>query len=413
MSDDTNVWVNNASKKRAAEGNVMGDTPAASSVKGMKRVQSLLGMLQQVILRNSDAGIGQVLQVHSPCQLLPRANSWTILCRLRRWGLFTSQGCPEQFGGRGLWDLFAAVPLKLVIHCRGLSLNSQLFRQFPAFGVVAMATASKSSSRQWSVVTCRLGGDALPANHVVQAAEHADWHKQRAAGDVNALTTLQTELNCMHHQAALALKPGLLSVPNLCSSMVRMTLAMRSARFQSLFQDGMEAIAKAVDRRVVVTLPSSVEAIQENHRFLLGLLGCDLKPEEADFVLDTFNSSWDDEFSDSLTWVHWCKGCCTNDAASVERAREALRILFKSFPQVPLLYRWKGWGPVQNYATRGVFIHNFLAYLITSCCSKNVIQKTVAATMDEDSPDLSYALRQEVRMGKTLAFITSDSIRVA
>ena len=188
---------------------------------------------------------------------------------------------------------------------------------------------------------------------------------------------------------------------------------MRATKFQSLFQEGLEKIAQSVDRRIVGELPPSVAALQDTHRSLLDILGLDLKPDEKKLVLTMFNSSWDDDFAEREhgKWVHWCCGCCPNRVACIDRTREALRLLFQAFPQVPLLYRWKGWGPVQNYVTRGIFIHNFLAFLIRGCYGKTLDQ--ITANLDEDSPDLSYAVRQEVRMGKTVAFITADSVKVA
>ncbi|CAE7719587.1 unnamed protein product, partial [Symbiodinium sp. CCMP2456] len=373
VSDDTNVWVNNPSQKRE----IVENGRIADSVKknkGMKRVQSLLGMLQHLILRRSDGtgtGSQAVAQIHAPCQLLPRANSWTILHRMRRWSLYSSVGCAPQLGGESLWNVFATVPLKLVLHC----------------------------------------GDALPANHVCQAAEHVRWHQRRNEGDINASTTLQTECNCLHHQTALALKPGLLSVDGLCSGMVRMTRAMRATKFQSLFQEGLDILAQSVERRVVQQLPSGIQQIQAKQQGLLGILGHELSEDERKLILSTFNSSWDDEVETSGKWVHWCNGCCGTPQDCVSRSRECLRLLFEKFPQVPLLYRWKGWGPCQNYVTRGVFIHNMLAFLIRRCCSKHSQSAADQQAMDEDAPDLPLSLRQEIRMTKTLAFMTSGTIR--
>ena len=372
MSDDTNVWVNNSSQKREIlETGRIADS--AKRNKGMKRVQSLLGMLQHLILRRSDGtGSQAIAQIHAPCQLLPRANSWTILHRMRRWSLYSSVGCAPQFGGENLWNLFAAVPLKLVLHC----------------------------------------GDALPANHVCQAAEHVRWHERRTEGDTNASTTLQTECNCLHHQTALALKPGLLSVDGLCSGMVRMTRAMRATKFQCLYQEGLDILAESVERRVVQQLPSGIQGIQAKQQRLLGILGHEFSETEQKLIASTFNSSWDDEVDAAGKWVHWCNGCCVTQQDCVNRSRECLRLLFEKFPDVPLLYRWKGWGPCQNYTTRGVFIHNFIGFLIRRCCSKHSQSAADQQAMDEDSPDLPLSLRQEIRMTKTLAFMTSGTIRV-
>ena len=124
VSDDTNVWVNNPSRKRDID-EAGGVSSNLKAVKGMKRVQPLLGMLQHLILRTEPeagvpgAGDVHIAQVHAPCQLLPRANSFTILSRMRRWSLYSSVGCAPQLGGQDLWRLFAQIPLKLVIHCCG------------------------------------------------------------------------------------------------------------------------------------------------------------------------------------------------------------------------------------------------------------------------------------------------------
>ena len=258
-----------------------------------------------------------------------------------------------------------------------------------------------------------LGGDALPANHVVQAAEHSDWHQGRLRQDRNACTTLQTECNCLHHQAALSLKPGLLSIVGLCSGMVRMTRAMRATKFQGLFEDGLDLLSRSVYRRVVRELPQSIQAVQEKQKLLLGVMSFGLSAEDQAFVLKTFNGRWDEEVDSAGRWQHWCCGCCASHEACVQRCREAFRLLFEKFPQVPLLYRWKGWTECQNYTTRGVLVHSFMSFLIRRCCSKQSQETVDLQAMDEDAPDLSYSARQEIRMSKTLALVTSPNIRVA
>ena len=206
--------------------------------------------------------------------------------------------------------------------------------------------------------------------------------------------------------------PGLLSVEGLCSGMVRMTRAMRATKFQCLYQEGLDILAESVERRVVQQLPSGIQGIQAKQQRLLGILGHELLEDEQKLILSTFNSSWDDEVGADGKWVHWCNGCCVSQQDCVNRSRECLRLLFQQFPQVPLLYRWKGWGPCQNYCTRGVFVHNFVAFLIRRCCSKHSQSAVDQQAMDEDSPDLLLSLRQEIRMTKTLAFMTSGTIRV-
>ena len=217
----------------------------------------------------------------------------------------------------------------------------------------------------------------------------------------------------MHHQAALALKPGLLSVPGLCSGMVRMTRAMRATKFQALFSEGLDALSLSVDRRVVESLPHVVQLVQARQRYLMEILSQDLSQQDREFLLATFNGCWEDAVDSNGKWVHWCAGCCPNKDSCVERCREGLRLLFEKFPDVPLLYRWKGWAQCQRYTTRGVFVHNFMSFLIKRCCSKQSQSVVEQLALDEDSADLSFSLRQEIRMSKTLAFMTSESIRAA
>lgn len=257
------------------------------------------------------------------------------------------------------------------------------------------------------------GADALSANHCVQAAEHEGWQRRRQSGCQNGASTLQIELNCMHHQGSLAKKPALLAIDGLCSSMVRFARAMRSSKFQDQFKTGLDDIASRVDRRVVVTLPDSSKAWKEENRFLCDLVCNHLNESDRASIVNMFNGHWADSFENTYSWVHFCDGCCLSREDAVRRARECLRILFERFPQVPLLYRWKGWEPCQNYVAIGVLLHGFLQYLVKLCCDpKNAEKIHSLLEQDEDHADFSYAMRQEVRIGKTVKFVTADSILV-
>lgn len=119
VSDDTNVWVNH--KTTSYDQN--GPNGGLSEVRGMKKMQSMFAMLQSVTLRYADesSGPGRIVSVHAPSQLLPRANWSTIHNRMTRWSLYCSGGSAEPFGATTLWDMFKTIPLKLVVHCWGLS----------------------------------------------------------------------------------------------------------------------------------------------------------------------------------------------------------------------------------------------------------------------------------------------------
>eukprot|EP00435_Cladocopium_sp_Y103_P050187 s1190_g15.t1 len=372
VADDTNIWVNNAGvdyKKDA-----MGVLQKGVSNKGQAKVQALLGMIWTVALDRVDQTVGvDLVRMHSPSQVLPKANAATILSRMRRWGIYTSadSGSADAFGGQEVYTCFSQVPLKMVITCT----------------------------------------DALPTNHLVQAISVQDWRRKAAAGDFNAATTLHVMFTCMHHAACLAKKPGLLSVPNLCSNMVRLTRAMKSSKFQDNFEKALTGIAERMDRRVVPELPSSVKTWWENNRALVKMALSGLPPEAQEIILAVFNDPW--RF-DPNTWregcfVHWCTaGCCRSADEAKVKSREALRRLCQEYPAIPLLYRWKHWEPALNWAIRGTFCNGVLQYALSMCSDESSVAKF--ADLDPDSPDLSFALKQEVRLTKSVAFLTSDSI---
>ena len=247
----------------------------------------------------------------------------------------------------------------------------------------------------------------------MQAAEQDGWAHRRSSGCDNGMSTLQYEMNCLHHQASLAKKPSLLAIDGLCSSMVRFARAMRSSKFQDQFTSGLDHIASKIDRRVVEHLPHICQGWKTTNMEVLRLFSGELCESERNKIIDMFNGHWADSFDESGKWIHFCSGCCETHEDAVARARECLRILFESFPQVPLLYRWKGWEPCQSYVGIGCLLHGFLPYLVRRCCDpKNAEKVDALLDQDEDNADFSFALKQEVRIGKTLKFITSDTMKV-
>lgn len=372
VADDTNIWVNNSSV--AHQKDSLGLMCKTES-KGQAKVQPLLGMIWTVALgRTRDrAGIDMV-RIHSPSQVLPKANGATILSRMRRWGLYTSSpsGSADAFGGEETYKCFSQIPLKMVI-----------------------------------MVT-----DALPTNHMVHAMSLHDWHRKCREGDFNAATTLHIMHTCLHHAACLAKKPGLLSVPNLCSNMVRLTRAMKSGKFQDNFDKALNAIAQGMDRRVVCELPGYVVKWWEEEGDTVRVALEGLKQESQDLILSVFNDPW--RF-DHRTWprgkfVHWCStGCCASSSDAEAKAREALRLLLQQFPAVPLLYRWKHWEPALHWAIRGTMCNGVLQFALSMCADESSVAKF--ADLDPDSPDLSFAVKQEVRLSKSVSFLTSGTIQ--
>ena len=372
VADDTNIWVSSAlTARKESKSDTMPKQEVERKIRGMKKMQALLAMLQHVFVPVPGEPGFEVWQLHAPCQLLPRANWCTVNSRMRRWSVFCSEGCGEQFGGQELWSEFCKVKYKLIVCC----------------------------------------ADALGTNHVVQASEQVSWESKRKDGCPQAATTFQIESDCMAHQACLAKKPGLLAIEGLCSAVVRFTRAMRSSKYQNNFNQTLDRLAAVVDRRCVAELPPNVRQWREQHKILCEMLGHTLAHDESNiaYIIDMFNGDWSVTYESSGEWIHFCHGCCSSKEDCVGRAREAFRLLFQNYPPIPLLYRWKGWEQASDYIALGVFVHGFLQTLVKTCCAKTSVS-AVSELEDEDAADLSFALRQEVRLAKSLAFVTSDSI---
>ena len=138
-------------------------------------------------------------------------------------------------------------------------------------------------------------------------------------------------------------------IDGLAASTVRLAKAMRGSKFQQSIEDGIGTLVNKMDSVVVAELPESVKACQEKQDLMLQLAaGSSLTPEQRKLVLRMFNGDWEsarDNWQQG-EWTHWCcSGCCANEEISKQSAREALSLLFQSFPSEPLLYRWKHWEP--------------------------------------------------------------------
>ena len=240
------------------------------------------------------------------------------------------------------------------------------------------------------------GGDSLPANHWCQAAELQAWKEKIESGDCNARTTFHISVNCLHHTACLAKKPGLLSVEGACSNFVRLARAMKSTRFQERFSKACETLARTMKRRVVPCLPSRVDSWLRKFQPFRELAFGGMDEGSRSLCLCIFNSPWFEDdgvhincSSSASDWCHWCgPGCCSDEEQFRVKLRVALRAMLQSFPSVPLLYRWKHFEPCLQYIIRGMMVQRVLVFCLNQCTSKENAAELEA--LDEDSPDLSF-----------------------
>jgi hypothetical protein len=105
IADDTNMWIqsrkpdtkNMLGQAQGQEGQI-----AQTDVSSVKKTAQVLGLIERVALRRTHQGqpfMMDIVQVHSPNQVLPQANAYTILSRMQKWCSLSSAGSSSFFGG--------------------------------------------------------------------------------------------------------------------------------------------------------------------------------------------------------------------------------------------------------------------------------------------------------------------------
>lgn len=241
------------------------------------------------------------------------------------------------------------------------------------------------------------------------------WRQLIQENDANARSTFHIGFSCLHHSACLSKKPALLSVDGVCSNFVRLTRAMKSTRFQERFSTAVDTLANKLVRRTVPCVPPMVQEWLDEFQNFRSMALAGIPRGDQSVCLQIFNNIW---FQDGVvndcsfahTWCHWCgPGCCSDEIEFRARAKQALRALLQVFPDVPLLYRWKHFEPCLQYVIRGSMCHRVLQYCLLACSSPDNQAKLEA--LDQDSPDLSFSVKQEVRLSKAIAMLTSENFQ--
>ncbi|CAE7402738.1 unnamed protein product [Symbiodinium sp. CCMP2592] len=180
----------NKAKKVKASG--FGNQLAKGSSNGSLDSGSVDSDVRQLVAAESDAHPGlrswfregedafkflRTVQVHSPGQVLPKANAATLYNRLHRFALCGVEGCAAFAGGDELAAVLTTIPLQVIFSCT----------------------------------------DSLPTNIAVNALEQQKALTQMSDASVHRgyLYTF-----CTHHQGNLASKPIVLSIPNVATGNV-------------------------------------------------------------------------------------------------------------------------------------------------------------------------------------------------
>ena len=146
---------------------------------------------------------------------------------------------------------------------------------------------------------------------------------------------------------------------------------MQSSLFRTRFESALQVLAGRTERKCMAALPERIMQVREKNRRKLQLCAVPMTAEEQDFVLKMLNEDWSYDF-DQHGLVHYCgPGCCDSEDICKARVRQALEMVFGTFFDPPLMYRWKGWEPASHYITRGLAIHKLLVNIWTRCMSSD------------------------------------------
>ncbi len=251
----------------------------SSSKRHKWTVSQMMNIIVHLFARRRNAEL-QHCQLTSPGIVLPQANWSTMYDRLLGWmvwsareGIGAEKLSPSPEERAKLQDLVKRIPRRCTIFTK----------------------------------------DALRTNLCIVGAEQAALRRASDAG--NQKMHLLLSVTCAHHQAALAKKPALLSLPGLCSALVRLCRLLQGDALCRRFKQAARLIvSKSFKRICCMALPQASGKWLARNRFYLNNAQADL-PEGVGMKIADF---WNNDH-DSHEWVHWClPGCCPNDNASLE-----------------------------------------------------------------------------------------------
>lgn len=270
------------------------------------------------------------LQVHSPAQVLPKANFSTVMARWRQWSVMNGMEAP----GRHV-DVDGAIRLAL--------------NQLP-----------RSWANLWMVSDCL----QLNGNIVCEVQAYAQHLRDSVAAD-RALSIFHA--HCLRHSSVLAMKPQIQQLPGLSSHIVRFGHICQSARVAEKLAKSLDVVFQDKFRwRPCIDSPVGYDAWQLRKKQILSMTSvgeATMPVELREQIMYFDNGDWNEELV-----THWCFPSCRcgrTEATARQMTRSA--VFASAYPSCPLAleYRWKAMEAVNATMYRGRAQHN-LAFLMVS-----------------------------------------------
>ena len=342
-----------------------------------------LNVVQSLFSRGGGDAVDQLCHglsgalVFVPTQFLPRGNYGTVFDRMRRWLVLQGTGeCGEHVSAKG-----------------------------PAVAAALMGSTCRAQP------FCH---DNLVMNFCIIGHEQQAILRRlpllRKQGVLHVLHTAA----CVHHSAALAMKPSLEVLDNLPSQLTKLAHLLESGRTMEDFRKKVAALVelKFVYKRVC-QMPAEAGRWHAWARRTMeySMAAGDLDEAQMLSVLSFANGDWKnkDEFVHYCCEEHCTFQCRRDENRALATAKEISLMVVGSGTNVPLLYRWKGFEKTNGYVLRASRFHGLLLQSFEKLWPR--AQRQAAAGRlrpDGDIAELSYADRQKVRASAVLQYWVED-----
>ena len=377
--DDANMWVQR--HDQAAKND---STSKGRRRKGARnRHAPVLSTVAHLITEDDSPPVA--CQVHSPSQVLPKANWATLNDRLGR---------------------VSVQP--------GIGVGKKLRE--------AADDDSMSSMFDNCSYTCyALCKDSLITNQCVVG----NLQKELERNKINGRISTFIDVNCLHHKACLCTKPVIqrIDAGRFATVLTRVGHLQESSTFMSRFLEALDAIVdQSYKHREVDTYPLVIDDegrqvdldvfARERTNFLdISRAAQDLNEEEVKQIVLFDNG---DPKSDDLVHYHHKDRCtvCTDAATGKQHMKSLVRKQLGSGSVVPLLYRFKHFHLANAYSLRGSHSHNLLRRAFQEMYPEKARKKAAAeaAQAAGAAGEISLALKQALRASSVLDYFTEQPV---
>ena len=249
--------------------------------------------------------------LHSPAQVLPKANTYTIINRRDRWTGMGVSGCAGSF--------------------------------FDPDSVVTPSPA-------WHTVVSTK--DNLQLNNLILGRDESILLQRLQSGlDDNSSCVTLLGLSCCAHSVVLSTKIVTDRMDSMPSMFVKLGHLHESGRISSAFQSEIDSVvADNFKFEAVASMPSESAAWRAKAKFVLrSTRACmDLSEAQEDLILSIDNSDWD-----SPEWRHFCVGsacpCGCSEVEALKLMKMSAKLSVGRVESTPLAYRWKG---IERFAAK-------------------------------------------------------------